>query len=343
LDNSSRASGLIVDTDAARIGDLYRRGKSCMVDSVRYLLEAGSALIAKQDAMAHGQWIPWLKENAQTLGFASRYTAAKLMSAARKHSKCVVDGTFAEEQALQINRETWGNTYSDTQILAEAKPIRAKQIEAKRTAKKAKYNARISAAKPRPLEGTYRIIYADPPWKYHGLNKNVGHTEDHYDCLDDDALCDYRPGDGTRTVRELADDNAVLFLWVLERCFKIVRAWGFEYKASFVWDKARHVMGHYNSVRHENLLICTRGSCTPDTGKLIESVQRIKRSDRHSEKPREFYDIIEPCMTMAVSSNCSHAAPRRKVGTRMATSPAKREQRRRRKLRDAQRSDARAH
>ena len=52
-------------------------------------------------------------------------------------------------------------------------------------------------------------------------------------------------------------------------------------------------MGHYNSVRHELLLICTRGSCTPDTGKLIDSVQRIERSDRHSEKPHEFYAIID--------------------------------------------------
>ena len=185
----------------------------------------------------------------------------------------------------------------EAEILAAAKVIRSERILAKRAAKKAEYNARIAAAKPKPLEGTYRIIYADPPYKYHGLNRNAGHAEDHYDCLDDDQICEYRPGDGKRSVRELADDNAVLFLWVtapmLERCFKIVRAWGFEYKASFVWDKARHVMGHYNSVRHELLLICTRGSCTPDTGKLIDSVQRIERSDRHSEKPHEFYAIID--------------------------------------------------
>jgi N6-adenosine-specific RNA methylase IME4 len=181
----------------------------------------------------------------------------------------------------------------EAEILRERDPRRL----AKRVAKKAEYIARIGAAKPKPLEGTYRILYADPPWKYHGLNKNVGHAEDHYDCLDDDQVCEYRPGDGTRTVKELADDNAVLFIWVtspqLERCFKIIKAWGFEYKTSFVWDKVRHVMGHYNSIRHELLLICTRGSCTPDTGTLIDSVQSIKRSDRHSEKPREFYAIID--------------------------------------------------
>jgi hypothetical protein len=34
-----------------------------------------------------------------------------------------------------------------------------------RRAKKEGYNARIAATKPKPLEGTYRIIYADPCWK----------------------------------------------------------------------------------------------------------------------------------------------------------------------------------
>jgi hypothetical protein len=38
---------------------------------------------------------------------------------------------------------------------------------------------------------------------------------------------------------------------LLERSFPIIKAWGFEYKTNFVWDKIDHVMGFYNSVRHE--------------------------------------------------------------------------------------------
>jgi len=98
-------------------------------------------------------------------------------------------------------------------------------------------------------------------------------------------------------VRDMAEDNAVLFMWVtsplLEECFDVIRAWGFKYKTSFVWDKVRHNFGHYNSVRHELLLVCTRGSCTPDNPKLYDSVQTIERSDTHSEKPGEFRDMIE--------------------------------------------------
>ena len=80
---------------------------------------------------------------------------------------------------------------------------------------------------------------------------------------------------------------------LLEDAFTVVNAWNFQYKTSFVWDKVRHNFGHYVSSRHELLLICTRGSCTPDISTLIDSVQSIERSSRHSEKPEEFRTIID--------------------------------------------------
>jgi N6-adenosine-specific RNA methylase IME4 len=140
----------------------------------------------------------------------------------------------------------------------------------------------------------YRIVYADPAWSY-GNTMPDGTTEprDHYPVMELDAIC-------AMPVKNWVEDNAVLFLWVtspvLEEAFQVVRAWGFEYKASFVWDKIKHNMGHYNSVRHEFLLICTRGSCQPDKQQLFDSVQSIERG-KHSEKPVEFYDIIETLYT----------------------------------------------
>jgi N6-adenosine-specific RNA methylase IME4 len=166
-----------------------------------------------------------------------------------------------------------------------------------RAAKKEDYNTTVALAKPKELEGTYRILYADPPWKYVGLNQadEYGHAERHYDCLDDEQLKKYKVGD--RPVKDMMDKNSVLFLWVtsplLERCFPVIEAWGFEYKSSFVWDKVKHNMGHYNSVRHEMLLVCVKGSCKPDVPKLVDSVQSIERSAKHSEKPEEFRKIIE--------------------------------------------------
>nr|VFK81336.1 MAG: N6-adenosine-specific RNA methylase IME4 [Candidatus Kentron sp. SD] len=104
-----------------------------------------------------------------------------------------------------------------------------------------------------------------------------------------EAICDL-------PVKEIADENAVLFLWTTSyHIFEskaVLDAWGFEYKSMFIWDKVKHNMGCYNSVRHELLLIATKGSCTPDNVELIDSVQSIERT-RHSEKPEEFRKIIE--------------------------------------------------
>jgi len=144
-------------------------------------------------------------------------------------------------------------------------------------------------------DAKYRIIYADPPWSYGNTQPDYHKTDprDHYPTMPLKEIC-------AIDVKSICEDNAVLFLWVtspiLEEAFQVVKAWGFKYKASFVWDKVKHNMGHYNSVRHEFLLICVRGSCQPDVKKLFDSVQSIERT-KHSEKPAKFYEIIETIYT----------------------------------------------
>lgn len=149
--------------------------------------------------------------------------------------------------------------------------------------------AQPEAEVPLPA-GKYRVIYADPPWRYgNTMPSYFAEQADHYPLMDLEEICALPVGD-------LAEDNAVLFLWttspMVEDAFKIIQAWGFEYKASFVWDKVRHNMGHYNSVRHEFLLVATRGSCPPEVPHLFDSVVVEERQD-HSRKPETFYTIIE--------------------------------------------------
>lgn len=139
----------------------------------------------------------------------------------------------------------------------------------------------------------FQVIYVDPPWSYNDKCDSgaiqSGGADKHYPTMTINEICEL-------PITDLAEDNSVLFLWttspLLEDSFLVINAWGFNYKASFIWDKIKHNMGHYNSVRHEFLLIATRGSCTPDNMKLFDSVQSIERSE-HSKKPHEFYDIIE--------------------------------------------------
>jgi N6-adenosine-specific RNA methylase IME4 len=139
----------------------------------------------------------------------------------------------------------------------------------------------------------YRVIYADPPWKYGSAQHTTEEQEtvlaNHYPPMADDKLL-------SLPVKEIAKDESVLFMWAtsprIRFAFELADAWGFEYKALFVWDKIKHNVGYYNSVRHEFLLICTRGSCLPDSKELHDSVVSIERTE-HSVKPAYFREIID--------------------------------------------------
>ena len=137
-------------------------------------------------------------------------------------------------------------------------------------------------------KGVYKIIYADPPWKYQQYGVSASALK-HYPVMSIEELCNME--------LPKIENNAVLFLWttapMFKKTFEVIEAWGFEYKAQYVWDKVKHVMGHYNSVRHELLLICTRGNCTLENKKLFDSVQVIEKTKKHSEKPEKFREIID--------------------------------------------------
>ena len=163
--------------------------------------------------------------------------------------------------------------------------------EAQRQIKKAQVADKVAALPA----GKYRVIYADPPWKYNdtqggSISDSYGAAEKHYPSMSLSEL-------SALPIPDLSQDHAVLFLWatspLLPDALKLGDAWGFKYKAAFIWDKVKHNIGHYNSVRHELLLICTKGSCTPDVAQLFDSVQSIERTHKHSEKPEEFRAIID--------------------------------------------------
>ncbi len=154
------------------------------------------------------------------------------------------------------------------------------------------------APKAPPIpSGKFRVIYADPPWQYgnrYGDHlKGYSRPDHHYPTMPLEDICNL-------PVWDMAEDDAVLFLWttspLLEDAFKVVKAWGFKYKTSFVWDKVKHNFGHYNSVRHEFLLLATKGSCTPDAKKLHDSVVSISRGG-HSVKPEYFRTLIDELYT----------------------------------------------
>lgn len=140
--------------------------------------------------------------------------------------------------------------------------------------------------------GKFRVIYADPPWPYN--DQRLGSVEGGgatgtYDTMTLEAICQMNiPG--------MSLPESVLFLWVtsplLPDGMTVIKAWGFTYKASFVWDKVRGFNGHYNDVQHEFLLVGTRGSCLPEVSELPDSVIKLEKT-KHSKKPGEFAELID--------------------------------------------------
>ena len=136
----------------------------------------------------------------------------------------------------------------------------------------------------------YDLVYADPPWQYgNSMPDYFTEQANHYPLMSIDEIC-------AMPIKNMVNENAVLFLWVtspiLEEAFQVVKAWGFKYKTSFIWDKIKHNMGHYSSVRHEILLLCIRGSYPLHNVKLYDSVLSLERT-AHSQKPEHYYEMIE--------------------------------------------------
>jgi N6-adenosine-specific RNA methylase IME4 len=156
---------------------------------------------------------------------------------------------------------------------------------------------------------TFPVICADPPWKFNDRGSRMapshsgtGRAYKHYEVVGNDHLV----GLTAYYVRQLAADDALLFLWcpnalVLDGSAALVsQAWGFAPKQLIPWIKMtkdgkrpRVGGGHYTRVASEMLVLVTRGKATSlvrDRG--VPGVILAPRA-AHSAKPDESYELIE--------------------------------------------------
>ncbi len=197
--------------------------------------------------------------------------------AARAKEANVSTATQARVEALANNRPD---------LLERLAKGEIKGTEALRQMKKDQVAERVQQLP----DDTFTVIYADPPWACNdkqggSISESYGAAEKHYPSM---SLSELKALD----IPKLAAPDSVLWLWatcpLLEDALALAAAWGFKYKAQFVWDKVKHNMGHYNSVRHELLLVCTKGSCTPQVVNSSTpfsplSAASTARSQRNSE------------------------------------------------------------
>lgn len=101
------------------------------------------------------------------------------------------------------------------------------------TLKKAKDAADNEVVDPSPApEGKFATFVADPPWRY-GNTSTRGAAENHYGTMSIEELC------ALTVVPENSADQAHLYLWTtaghLPEAFRVMEAWGFEYKTTVVF------------------------------------------------------------------------------------------------------------
>jgi len=139
----------------------------------------------------------------------------------------------------------------------------------------------------------YNIIYADPPWFYPHSQEYYGqYVTRHYETIPTHDMKEL-------PIRDLCGEDCVLYLWatapLLDEAIEVLKAWGFEYKTCLVWDKVKHNMGFYSSVRHEFMLIGGIGQSAPTDKSYANQTDSVYVEERteHSVKPEYYYEMIE--------------------------------------------------
>ena len=145
----------------------------------------------------------------------------------------------------------------------------------------------------------YQIIYADPPWSFGGrkLNASTNGKEitDHYSVMEDRDIV-------ALPIRWLADDNCLLFLWVvhskLPTALQVMESWGFRYSTvAFEWFKQTSTgkpvcfMGAWTCGGAIELCLLGRKGSVPRIAKNVHKLIIAPRQE-HSRKPDEVRERI---------------------------------------------------
>lgn len=271
------------------------------------IVTIGQKLAEVKGRLGHGHFGDWLEAE---FGW-SQYTAINFMRVWSKFGNFPNLDSFAPsalyllaapstpEEAIAEVLERAENGESITHALVKrildfAKSIRGKKTQQRRTERKERNQNLCSEPTPiEALDHKFDLVYADPPWRYEFSKTDSREIENQYPTMALEDICALPVGD-------IVIRDAVLFLWAtipkLEEALRVLNEWGFSYRTAIVWDKVRMGQGIYTRQQVELLLIGIKGemySPESDFVKDFRSLVRIERSNKHSEKPEEFYSIIE--------------------------------------------------
>ncbi len=143
----------------------------------------------------------------------------------------------------------------------------------------------------------YKVIYADPPWKYEKLNffEKKGVNKEVYPRMELEEILKL-------PVNSISDKDSLLFLWVttpfLKKGIQVMEAWGFSFVTiAFVWTKTYEDgkiitgMGRYTRNSVELVLLGRKGVGVKRLGTNVNQSIFFPIAN-HSKKPDVVRDKI---------------------------------------------------
>jgi len=160
-----------------------------------------------------------------------------------------------------------------------------------------------ATAAPLPqVEGGFRTILADPPWRFANRTGKVAPEHRRLDRYSTMELDDIR----ALAVDDVTAADAHCYLWVpnalLPEGLDVLTAWGFRYTSNLVWAKRRkdggpdgRGVGFYFRNTTELVLFGVKGRMrTLEAGRRQVNIIETRKRE-HSRKPDEIYPLVESC------------------------------------------------
>lgn len=137
--------------------------------------------------------------------------------------------------------------------------------------------------------GQFSVIACDPPWLYGDVYNPENRT----------GVCRY-PQMSFESLAALdipAATDCVFWLWTtnafIHDAYHLLTEWGFASKTVLTWFKERGGTGYWLRGETEHCILATKGHPHKLSNEALTTHLKVKRSKTHSEKPDEFYVLVE--------------------------------------------------
>jgi N6-adenosine-specific RNA methylase IME4/anti-sigma28 factor (negative regulator of flagellin synthesis) len=167
------------------------------------------------------------------------------------------------------------------------KSLAKEEKKAERTAMIEEQKKAIESGEIKLPEGVFEVIAMDPPWHYgREYDPDSSRVANPYPEMTQEQLLALQP--------PFAED-CVLFLWTTHAFIfdakELLEKWGFNYKATMVWDKEKIGMGAWLRMQCEFCLVAIKGKPTWVNTTWRDIIREPRRE--HSRKPDTFYEMVE--------------------------------------------------